>query len=133
MGNRPKYSLGRNATSIRRWLAEVKIDLETPDKWAELQRKTQLLSEASDRITENSPFTPDEQSHIVEQLRVMVERAQSTYSLSPAQVTALNEKLEWVVEALRRLGRRDWFFFFAGMMFTYLPTLLPPEAIRGAF
>jgi hypothetical protein len=45
---------------IRTWLEEVKSDLETPDKLAELQIKTQLLIAASDSITNNAPFTSNE-------------------------------------------------------------------------
>jgi hypothetical protein len=115
---------------ITNWLIEVKNDLETPDKLTELRRKAQLLSTISDSITENTPFTSDEQKHIADQLQLMVERAQRTYSLSPAQVKAFNEKLEYVVKASHRLGRKDWFLLFAGALFTYLPVLLPPEAIR---
>jgi hypothetical protein len=84
------------------WLIEVKNDLETPDKLTELRRKAQLLSTISDSITENTPFTSDEQKHIADQLQLMVERAQRTYSLSPAQVKAFNEKLEYVVKASHR-------------------------------
>jgi hypothetical protein len=130
-GQPPQALLGAaRFTSIRRWLSEVKTDLETPDKWAELQRKTQLLSEASERITENSPFTPGEQTQIADQLRAMVERVERTYSLSPSEVKSWNDRLEYVVEASGRLGRKDWFLLFAGAIFTYLPVLLPPEAIR---
>jgi hypothetical protein len=84
----------------------------------------------SDRITENTHFTSDERKHIVDQLQVLVEHVQRTYSLSAAQVKALSEKLQYVVDALPRLGRKDWFLLFAGALFTYLPVLLPPEAIR---
>jgi hypothetical protein len=114
---------------VKTWLEEVKRDVETPDKLAELQKKAQLLSASSDSITENTPFTSDEQEHIVEQLQIMVEVAQRRYSLSPAQVKAWNDKLEYVVEASHRLGRKDWFLLFAGAIFTYLPIFLPPEAI----
>jgi hypothetical protein len=115
---------------LRTWLGEVKSDLETPDKLTELQKKAQLLSVASDSITDNTPFSLDEQEQIADQLRIMVDRAQRTYSLSPTQVKAWNERLEYVVKASRRLGRKDWFLLFAGAIFTYLPVLLPPEAIR---
>ena len=59
----------------------------------------------------------------------MVERAQHTYSLSAEQVKDLNEKLDYVIDASHRLGRKDWFLLFAGAVFTYLPVLLPPDAI----
>ena len=93
---------------ITTWLQEVKCDIETPDKWAELQKKARLLSAAPESIIENTPFTPDEQNQIADQLQFMVERARRTYSLSEAQVKALNEKLDYVVDASHRLGRKDW-------------------------
>jgi hypothetical protein len=121
VGDGPEWRSVPSSTShggllprITAWLREVKRDIETPDKWAELQKKAQLLSAASDSITENSPFTSFEQNQIADQLRVMVERAQRTYSLSAAQTKALNEKLDYVAEASHRLGRKDWFLLLLG-------------------
>src|ERR1700731_270381 len=93
---------------ISSWLEEVKRDLETPDLWAELQRDAERLHVAtSDDVTENTPFTLVEQNEIAERLQALAEDARRTYSLSEAQMRVLNAKLDYLVNASHRLGRKD--------------------------
>jgi hypothetical protein len=89
------------------WLNEVKRDLETPDSWAELELDAKLLGGNSDDITENMPFTLDEQREIAERLRELAEQTRRAYSLSEAQTRVLNAKLDYLVGAAGRLGRID--------------------------
>jgi hypothetical protein len=123
-----------SASRISTWLAEVKRDLETPDLWAELQREAKLLGANADDVAENTPFTPDEQKEIAVRLRALAEHARRTYSLSAAQMRALDAKLGYLVDAARRLGRKDWLNVCAGAILGYILTaLLPPEAARDMF
>jgi len=116
---------------IRRWLEEVKRDLETPDLWAEFQRETELLEANFDDVTENSPFTPDEQKVIAGRLQELAEHTRHTYSLSEAQMRILDGKLDYLVKAAGRLGRIDWRNAFAGAILGFIFTAaLPPEAVR---
>lgn len=118
---------------INYWLKEVKRDLETPDLWAELQRDDRLLFRATfDDVTENSSFTLDEQNEIATRLRALGEHAKRTYSLSAAQMRAVDAKLDYLVNAARRLGRKDWLNICAGAILgLILVVALPPEAARG--
>ena len=62
------YTWGTILPRISTWLKEVKLDIDTPDLWAELQRDARLLIGAtSDDVTENTPFTADEQNAIAAQ------------------------------------------------------------------
>jgi hypothetical protein len=125
------YSWQTIPTRIRSWLEDVKRDLETPDLWAALQRETQLLGVISGDITENTPFTPDEQSEIAARLQALAEHARRTYSLSAAQMRTLDEKLDYLADAARRLGRKDWLNVCAGAILGYVLTAsLPPESAR---
>jgi hypothetical protein len=99
---------------ISRWLQDVKRDLKTPDLWAELQREAELLGANFDDVTENSPFTSDEQNEIAGRLRELADHARRTYSLSEAQIRLLDAKLGYLVGAAGRLGRIDWLNAFAG-------------------
>jgi hypothetical protein len=128
------YSWQTIPTRICSWLEEVKRDLETPDLWAEIQREVRLLGTASDDVTENTPFTPDEQSEIAARLQALAEHAQQTYSLSATQMRALDVKLDYLVNAARRLGRKDWLNVCAGAILGYiLSASLPPEVARDMF
>jgi hypothetical protein len=119
---------------VSSWLQSVKLDLDTPDLWAELQREAELLGAGTDEVTENTPFTPDEQKEIARRLQELAEHARRTYSLSEAQMRDLNAKLDYLVNAAGRLGRIDWRNVFAGVFFGYiLAAAVPPDAARDMF
>ena len=94
---------------VSAWLEEVKRDLETPDLWAELQREAKLLGAGSNAVTENTPFTPEEQKEIARETKELAKYVRKIHLLSPAQMQVLDEKLEYLVDASDRLGRKDWF------------------------
>ena len=123
------YSWQALIPRIERWLGDVKRDLETPDLWAELRRDAELLGAASGGPAENTPFTPDEQEEIAGQLQALRDHVRRTYSLSEPQLRLLDEKLDYLVEATRRLGRTDWRAVFVGVMCTFvLSAALPPQS-----
>lgn len=117
---------------VSRWLEEVKRDLETPDLWAEFQREAKLLEAGSDAVTENRPFTPTEQREIAARLQELAKYARETYSLSRVQTKALDAKLDYLVDASNRLGRKDWLTVFVGAILGYIvAAALPPESVHG--
>jgi hypothetical protein len=124
------YSWQTLMTRVSRWLEEVKHDLETPDLWAELQREAELLGDASNKATENAPFTLDEQEVIAGRLQEMAEYVGRTYSLSAEQMRVLNAKIDYLIDAAARLGRTDWRGVFFGVMLTFfLASAFPPESV----
>jgi hypothetical protein len=128
-----QYTWQSLVTRIASWLEDVKRDLEMPDLWAELQRDAQLLFGANDGA-ENRPFTQAEQNEIASRLQALAEHARRTYTLSAAQMRLLEAKVDYLVEAARRLGRIDWLNVCAGAILGYiLSASLPPEAARGVF
>jgi hypothetical protein len=122
------YSWQALIQRMSHWLTEVKRDLETPDSWAELELDAKLLGGNSDDITENMPFTLDEQREIAERLRELAEQTRRAYSLSEAQTRVLNAKLDYLVGASGRLGRIDWRNALVGAILGFvLNAALPPE------
>ncbi|THD68420.1 MAG: hypothetical protein E7813_10340 [Bradyrhizobium sp.] len=117
---------------VSRWLEEVKRDLETPDLWAEFQREAKLLEAGSNAVTENRPFTPKEQREIAARLQELAKYEKETYPLSPVQTKALDAKLDYLIDASNRLGRKDWLTVFVGAILGYILTAaLPPESVHG--
>ena len=126
------YSWTAMPTRMRDWLAQVKPDLETPDLWAELQRGVGLLGANFEDLTENAPFTLDEQRVIAERLQELAEGMRRTYSLSETQMWVLKAKLDYLVEAAGRLGRIDWRNAFAGAILGFILTAaISPDAGRA--
>jgi hypothetical protein len=119
---------------VSTWLEEVKRDLETPDLWAELQREGELLRVGSNEVTENTPFTPEEQREIARRLKKLAKHVRKTQPFSQMQMQALDEKLNYLVDASGRLGRKDWLNAFIGVTLAFmLGTALPQESARTIF
>lgn len=116
---------------VKLWLFAVELDIDTPDLWARLEREAELLGAVSDEAIENTPLTPAEQGEIEEQLRELKDYVNRTHSLSDPQTQLLEDRLNYLAAATRRVGRKDWLLLAAGVMLSYvLEAALPPEAAR---
>jgi hypothetical protein len=73
------------------WLGRLKLDVDTPDLWAEVQRERALLAAVSDEAIENTPFTPAEHEEIAEQLQELKNYQTRALSLSEEQVRLLDD------------------------------------------
>jgi hypothetical protein len=101
---------------------------------AGLEGEAELLRTASEGVSENTPFTSEEQKEIAARLAVWAAHAQRTHSLSSAQMQSLQMKLDYLNEASRRFGRKDWLNLCAGTIISYILTAsLPPDAAREMF
>jgi hypothetical protein len=128
------YSWRSQMEKVKRWLSDVKRDVETPDLWAELLEQTKLLGAASDAALENTPFTSDERNEIARQLDQLKEYAAHTASVSSQQLAELDTKLDYLREAGDRLGRKDWLNIAVGTMLGwYVAVPAPPEVGRHMF
>jgi hypothetical protein len=129
-----RYTWATVPEAVKRWAGEVKRDAETPDRWAELQRQRELFSGAWTAGIQNTPFTPDERTAIVEQVRQVKELISETYALSEAQMESLEERLDYVAEASGRMGRKDWALLVGGVMLAWLlESLVPPDTVQHIF
>jgi signal transduction histidine kinase len=99
--------------------------------WAELRREVHLLGQGSNELPENTLFTQDEQKQIAERLRGLARHVSDASALSDAQKQILNEKIDYLVDGSRRLGRKDWLNTFIGVILGYLLSSALP--LRRAF
>lgn len=128
---RTELSQYRLMQQVTFWLSAVKLDIETPDLWAQLQGEAELLGSISDEAIENSPFTVAEQEKITGQLRELKDHVTRTYALSDGQTQLLEERFDYLAAAAGRVGRKDWVLMVAGVLLGYVLTAaLPPEAAR---
>jgi hypothetical protein len=117
-----------------RWLGEVKLDLDTPDFWAQLMGEAELLGVASIEVNHNTPFTPEERNDIERLLRELQAKVTSTYSFRERDMEILNAKIDYLVDAAGRLGRIDWRNIVVGAIVSYILTAgLSPETARSIF
>lgn len=126
------YTWGTVPERVQRWAAAVKTDVDTPDLWAEVRRRQDILTGGGYGDVENTAFSPHEQTQISEQLREFKELLRSRFSLTAAQTLSLNAKLDALAAAAGRVGRKDWSLMFGGAVLAVLmEQLLPLDAVWG--
>jgi len=115
----------------KKWAQKVVEVVEeyanTPDLWAELGQSKSLVAVPH----ENTPFNETEQAQIFGQIQQIKAYILATYELTAEQLSDVEERLDHVEEASRRLGRKDWLLLFNGSVFSLiLADLIPPQAAQ---
>lgn len=100
-----------------------------PDLWAELRQGKALLFERQQFA--NTPFTGTEQSDISSQIQQIREYIKVTCELTGEQIAVVEDRLDHVEQASRRMGRKDWLMLFNGALFSLvLSDLVPPQVVQ---
>lgn len=94
--------------SVKLWRSEVDRYFEMPDRWAELRQAQEMLFAVSSEGIDNRRFSAEEQAAIEHHLREFRERARDRWPLSGERLAALDAKVDYLIDAVRRLGRLDW-------------------------
>lgn len=99
---------------------------------AEVQREREILTGARYVDIENTPFTPEEQAEIADQLRQIKEYVETAYPLSGAQILHLEAKLDDIAAAAGRMGRKDWTLWVTGALLgAFVQGILPAEVVQN--
>jgi hypothetical protein len=124
------YTWATVPDKIQRWAEGVRRDVDTPDLWAELQRTQGILTGVGNEDVENTPFSPGEQAEILDSLREIKEFVNRSDSLSEAQRSSVEAKLDVLAAAAARAGRRDWQLMLGGVILgLIMQQLLPNEVV----
>jgi hypothetical protein len=92
------------------------------------------VGSADGQARENRPFTPAEQTEIINQLRAVRDSVRTNYELTAEQLTTIDERLEEAEEASKRLGRKDWKSLFYGAVFGLMVNdAIPPDVAQHIF
>ena len=111
--------------SVQRWLGYLKREVEAPDLWAALAEEQELLgAEPAEAV--NTPFNAEEQVQVkraIEEIRVYIT---ATHTLEAEPLAEINRKLDYLIDASTRLGRKDWKIICVGILVTLaIPQLTP--------
>ena len=99
---------------IPHWLREIQATVGVPDYWAELKRDRRSLAIIQRGDFENTVFSGDEQQQIASVLYNMKKQVKEQFALSSEQVDRVEKSLDELVEASKRMGRKDWVIYFLG-------------------
>jgi hypothetical protein len=94
--------------SLQTWLARLKEEVEAPDLWLEALQDRQLFQIASESLQSNGQFSPEEKAHVIRELAEVRRLLISAHHLQHHQSEALERGFDYVVQAMDRLGKKDW-------------------------
>lgn len=124
-------SWGELLPGVAAWLDYIQREVSAPNFWAQLDIERELIA-APPAATENTPFTAEEQAEIAARIEELKRYARQTYQLTAAQYEAIDARLDYLVDASTRAGRRDWQLLLIGaLMGLALEAIIPPESVRG--
>jgi hypothetical protein len=101
---------------LAEWAQEVRYEAETPDLWAELKQVPAVLASAQGEDASNAPFSSDEQAEISNRLDAVKQLVREQFELTDDELAAVDQKLDELKEASKRLGRKDWATIIIGGM-----------------
>lgn len=113
-----------------RWLSYLKREVEQPDLWEELAKYQLPPGEKISPDVTNEPFTV----HQIEQISAGIINIRAYLEVEfdlENQKDTVNEKLEYLIDAAKRQGRKDWFHTSIGVIFSLAIALsMSPEQAR---
>lgn len=94
----------------REWVNRVRGQ----SAWADSEQAKDAFTAAQDEKTGNSPFTQDEQRQITAQLQDVKRYLTEELNLPDDRIGKIEEELDEVAEAGKRMGRKDWIVYLLG-------------------
>lgn len=123
-------SWDRHTIYIKRWLSYLRREIGQPDLWSEIS-KYKLDFEISEEV-QNSKFSPNEIEKIKDGINQVRDYLEERELVDKEQNELINEKLDYLIEASKKQGRRDWILMLLGVLFTFFTGLpLKQEEIKG--
>ncbi len=116
---------------FRKWLHYLQREVGQPDMWEELA-KYQLPPGAE--LTPNAgnePFTLPQVEQIVSGINKVRESLMNEFGDGEEEQNLINEKLDYLIDAAKRQGRKDWFHTCIGVLFGLATALaMSPEQTK---
>ncbi|MCK4563577.1 MAG: hypothetical protein KAU94_02745 [Verrucomicrobia bacterium] len=116
---------------VWQWLSHLNREIQEPDEWEQLS-KFQLEEPVSvDPDTDNLSFTVQEVKQIKDGINNIREYLKQEFDEADGSHDIINEKIDYLIEATNRLGRRDWLHTSIGV-FATLGTAISLTPEHGA-
>lgn len=113
------------------WLRCLRTELDTSDLWAAITKERTLFEIASAQDTANMIFSINEQEYIATQLEEIRRYLVKMLEPSREHVQFVTTSLNYLIDASKRQGRKDWYYQAIGVLFTLADGVcLAPDQAR---
>ncbi len=93
-------------TLFKKWIALVKAESDIPDPWNEFLLEKKLFEAPGE--FDNEPFTIEEQEKISLKITELDKQLIASEDISDENIAIIKTRLNYLEEASKRLGRKDW-------------------------
>jgi len=118
--------------AVEVWLVCLMREVNEPDLWEQMSRYQLPSGDRPSPEATNDPFTAQQVERIAEAVNKVRGYLESEVRLEAEQRHFVNEHLDYLVDAAKRQGKRDWFHTCIGVIITISTGLaLAPEKSRA--
>jgi len=118
--------------SLSAWARELKYNAENRDLWEELKQTSAALTRIQQEDVADAPFTADARAEIAGRIKEIKQEARTNPDLPAEQVTGIERKLDDLVGASERVGRKDWLTMLYGAAFGMIVNdTVPPHVVQS--
>lgn len=120
--------------SFKKWTEFLKREVESPDLWKLMAEQKDIAQFESNKDESNSIFLPDEKLKIAAGINELKEYIKASISLDQNRIEIIDAKLNYLLEASGRLGRKDWKNLSIGVLINiFIGQVLPPTMMSDVF
>lgn len=117
---------------FRDWLTYLRRELQEPDLWEELSKYQLRPDSELEPDIPNDPFSPKQIEQILSGLNKIKQYIKEEVKASKEQFKSVSDRIDYLGEALRRQGRRDWMNICIGVFIQIVVQLaLSPEQTKS--
>lgn len=101
---------------VQEWVRYLERELKEPDFWETIADEQILMAELAEVNGEDPPFNSAEQARVkagLDEIRIFVA---STQQFSEGQLEMIEKRLNYLVGASSRMGRKDWLLLATGVL-----------------
>jgi len=115
---------------VKRWLSYVKKEIAT-DLWEQLKEYTPQETFIGTAEISNAPFSYSEAENIIGSLDKLQAQIEKNFNLHGDQLAFVKREIDYLKDAAKRQGRKDWMHTSIGVIMTIAVGLaLSPEKTK---
>lgn len=108
---------------VKAWVGYLKLEIDTPNVWEKFRKLGKVVPNSE---TDNTPFNSVELGMIATKISLTKQEVLKL-GLPEEEIKEIHEKLDYVYEKAKTMGRLDWRSIFIGL---FLQLAVPPDSLK---
>jgi hypothetical protein len=119
---------------LETWIKRLRDEVDAPDLWERILKSKKLADLPVSPEVDNRPFSKKEQEYIAKHLQEIKRYMISTQDLNAEMQRAIESRIDYLIEASERMGRKDWHMTLMGIVATLvIAAVVTPERAQELF